>query len=217
MIKFAIVLTMSILGGFAAAFGLGELGIAGIIVLFLAVDLAYFTALEVWLRGQTPGKRTMGLRVTADSGGRPVPADLMLRNGLRLIDGLPIFMVVGAVVAWIDPHGRRLGDLAAGTVVVAIPAARSAALRTLRGMRDRENAFAAPAIARRIQSRLTRDDRDLLADLAAGRDRLDPIARSEVFADAAAWVRGRFGLPDAESLSDEQVVLNVALVALSER
>ncbi len=68
--------------------------------------------------GATPGKRALGLRVVHDDG-TPVglPASL-IRNLLRVVDFLPAFYGVGLVSTLVDRDFRRLGDLAAGTLVV---------------------------------------------------------------------------------------------------
>lgn len=91
---------------------------AGLILLgaFL-LEWLYPVLFEV-LRGATPGKRALGLAVVHDDG-TPVgvPASL-IRNLLRVVDFLPIFYGVGLVSMLIDRDFRRLGDLAAGTLVI---------------------------------------------------------------------------------------------------
>jgi len=71
-----------------------------------------------WLwDGQTPGKRWLGLRVLR-TGGMPIGAwEAMIRSVMRTVDFLPVFYGVGATVALLNPHNRRVGDLVAGTIV----------------------------------------------------------------------------------------------------
>jgi len=188
----------------------GGVGIALIYIISLGLDFGYFTLCEWRGRGQTPGKKAMGLRVAAVNGARLDGDEIFLRNLIRAIDGLPMFMVVGGLVALCDPHRRRLGDLVAGTLVVrepagAIPAAAFDA--------DGTPAFADPALRPRLQAMLGREDRDLLLDLAQRRDALDPLARADLFAAAAVYYRGRFNLPAADHLTDERFVLNLARAA----
>jgi uncharacterized RDD family membrane protein YckC len=68
--------------------------------------------------GATPGKRAMGLRVIQDDGTPVGAAASMIRNLLRAVDFLPLFYGAGLVSTLIDRDFRRLGDLAAGTMVV---------------------------------------------------------------------------------------------------
>jgi uncharacterized RDD family membrane protein YckC len=98
-----------------------QLGRAGSGVVLLALFFVEWL-LPAWFeaawRGQTPGKRLMGIMVLNDDG-TPVrwPAALT-RNLLRAADFLPILYGVGLVAMLMNRDFKRLGDLAAGTVVV---------------------------------------------------------------------------------------------------
>src|SRR5258708_26340910 len=86
-------------------------------ILFL-LFWGYYIFFEILWNGQTPGKRWIGLRVIR-SGGTPVTAsEVVILNLVRTLDLLPIAYGVGILTMFIDPHSRRLGDLAAGTMVV---------------------------------------------------------------------------------------------------
>jgi uncharacterized RDD family membrane protein YckC len=78
----------------------------------------YHPILEVAMRGRTPGKRMAGLRIVHRSGGAPGTAALLIRNVFRLIDGLPAFYVVGLVSCFFTVNHVRIGDMAAGTLLV---------------------------------------------------------------------------------------------------
>jgi uncharacterized RDD family membrane protein YckC len=91
---------------------------AVVIIGVLAIFYGYFMAFEVLWNGQTPGKRLVGLRVLSVTG-RPIHAgEAILRNLLRVVDSLPGVYAVGIVSVMISARSQRLGDLAAGTVVV---------------------------------------------------------------------------------------------------
>ncbi len=68
--------------------------------------------------GATPGKRAMGLTVVHADGTPVGPAASLLRNLLRAVDFLPVLYGVGLTAMLVDQDFRRLGDLAAGTLVV---------------------------------------------------------------------------------------------------
>src|SRR5687767_15410318 len=76
---------------------------------------AWFEA--AW-RGQTPGKRAMGLTVLNDDGTPVRWPGALTRNLLRAVDFLPVFYGIGLLAMLADRDFKRLGDLAAGTVVV---------------------------------------------------------------------------------------------------
>jgi uncharacterized RDD family membrane protein YckC len=88
-----------------------------IVVTFLLM-FGYYTTLETIWRGQTIGKRVAKIRTIRDDGTPISFIDVLLRNLLRIVDVLPVFYVVGGAASFFHPMHKRLGDLAAGTIVV---------------------------------------------------------------------------------------------------
>jgi len=78
----------------------------------------YYIFFEILWNGQTPGKRRIGLRVIRVDGTPVTPSEVVIRNLVRLIDLLPSAYGIGVVTMFINASSRRVGDLAAGTVVV---------------------------------------------------------------------------------------------------
>lgn len=98
-------------------------GIGDVIILLsiLSVFLliwGYHIVLETLWEGQTIGKRTFNLRVVKTSGAPIGFQEAFIRNIVRFVDFLPVLYGVGVVVAFISTESRRLGDYAAGTIVV---------------------------------------------------------------------------------------------------
>ena len=89
----------------------------GIAIPFL-LHWGYFTLFEAFWNGQTPGKRLMKLRVIQQSGRALGLFESMSRNLIRFIDMLPVFYFVGALCVFVNRRQQRLGDMAAGTLVV---------------------------------------------------------------------------------------------------
>ena len=132
LIKGAVVAALWII---AAATGNDEAGgfvVGGLVVATFLVWFGYDVAFETLASGRTPGKRAAGLQVVR-LGGEPVGLlASAVRNLLRLVDGLPGIYAVGAGSVLFSRRNQRLGDLAAGTIVVRerrapLPAARPAA------------------------------------------------------------------------------------------
>lgn len=96
------------------------------IVLFLLM-WAYPIVCEGFFDGQTPGKRVMDLRVVSADGAPVGWIAAIVRNLLRTVDMLPLAYTVGLAASLADPHGRRLGDMIARTVVVHVPKQRAQA------------------------------------------------------------------------------------------
>ena len=93
------------------------LGALGSILVF-ALFWGYYMVFEVTTNGQSPGKRALGLRVIKD-GGYPIGfADSAIRNLVRVVDFLPFCYGAGLLAMLLNSNWQRLGDLAAGTLVV---------------------------------------------------------------------------------------------------
>lgn len=82
----------------------------------VGVPLYFWLSQAIW--GRTLGMRAFGLRVVTTSGHRPGVLATLVRTLLMAVDWLPVFFVLGALSIWLTPRNQRLGDLAAGTVVV---------------------------------------------------------------------------------------------------
>jgi uncharacterized RDD family membrane protein YckC len=93
--------------------------IAAITVLpALAIYLLYHPVVELLMHGRTPGKRMAGVRIVNRQGGPPSSLAVLIRNGFRLIDSLPAFYGIGLGTTIFSAQRVRLGDLAAGTLLV---------------------------------------------------------------------------------------------------
>lgn len=119
MVRFVLMFIASMGLGWAGGMGYG----AFLIVLFL-IEWFYPVLFELGLQGATPGKRALGLKVVMDSGLPVTPAASVVRNLLRTVDFLPFFYAGGVLCMLLRPDFKRLGDLAAGTLVVYDRAAR---------------------------------------------------------------------------------------------
>ncbi len=172
---------------------LGEIGFAFWIVLFFVLDWFYPVIFELGRMGATPGKRVMGLKVVMDNGLPITPAASVARNILRAADFLPFFFG-GAVVCMLTrPDGKRLGDIAAATLVVhQRKAAPKATLDMVTPL--------APVL------KLSSRDQNAVIALAARAPSLT-LERLNELAGLAAPVQG------AEKRSDEEITRRVLGVA----
>jgi uncharacterized RDD family membrane protein YckC len=84
----------------------------------LAIYFLYHPVIELLMRGQTPGKRLAGVRIVDRDGGIPGVGAILIRNIFRLVDSLPAFYVVGLSTTFVSAQRVRIGDLAAGTLLV---------------------------------------------------------------------------------------------------
>ena len=104
----------------ATAF-MGGLGVGFWLLLYFVLEWFYPVAFELSRWGATPGKLLVGIKVVMDNGLPVTPAASFTRNLLRVADFLP-FLFGAAIVCMLVRHdSKRLGDLAAATVVVHRP------------------------------------------------------------------------------------------------
>lgn len=96
---------------------LGGVGQGLILIGLFVIEWFYPVFFEV-RNGMTPGKKVMGLQVVHDDGTPVSWSSSLLRNLIRCVDFLPFFNMTGFITILINSHYKRLGDLAAGTVVV---------------------------------------------------------------------------------------------------
>jgi len=93
---------------------------AFIIILLFFIQFGYFLLFELVMHGQTPGKRLFNLQVVKENGYPLSAVDSILRNLVRIIDFFPVGYGVGLVAMFLNDRARRLGDFAAGTIVIKL-------------------------------------------------------------------------------------------------
>ncbi len=83
-----------------------------------AIYFLYHPVLEILMQGRTPGKRFAGLRIVTREGESPGVGAILLRNVLRLVDSLPAMYAVGLTACVMTSQSVRIGDMAAGTLLI---------------------------------------------------------------------------------------------------
>jgi RDD family len=111
----AITILAAALGGI---FNSGDLALLVLVILGFILLAGYFLVSEAVWNGQTLGKRSVRLRVVGDHGEPLSLGQSAIRNLVRIVDFLPVFYGIGMLTLFINGRGKRLGDFAAGTLVV---------------------------------------------------------------------------------------------------
>jgi uncharacterized RDD family membrane protein YckC len=119
LIRVAVLMVASILmvfGGIAVG---GQVAGGLMLLVWFLLDWLYPVVFEAGKRGATPGKRAVGLRVVQATGSPITFGQAVIRNFLRFVDGMPLFTYAfGMTSCLATKRFQRLGDLAAGTVVI---------------------------------------------------------------------------------------------------
>ncbi|MFO1402272.1 MAG: RDD family protein [Steroidobacteraceae bacterium] len=194
MLMYVVFITLAV-GGFIAG-----LGLSFWLIFMFALEWFYPVVFEIWGGGATPGKRVQHIRVVMDDGLPVTPAAALTRNLLRAADFLPAAYGAAILCLLLRADFRRLGDLAAGTLVVHVP-------RTPRPPPPGDAPPLAPAIP------LTRAAEQALVALAARAPRLTPARLDELAALAAPAA----GMPGAGGAEVTRRVLGIAQWLLGRR
>jgi uncharacterized RDD family membrane protein YckC len=172
-----------------------------ILILFLVLWL-YYPAFEFAWRGQTPGKRFQGIRVVRTNGQPAGLAPILVRNLIRIVDvmTLPFLAVISM---FITRRSQRLGDLAAGTMVVHDRKLKAPTILDLRASGD-------PVLLTLDTSGLNERDYTVMRTFLERRHGLDMKARQELAHRLATRIRERAGEPagtaGGPAFTDEQVI-----------
>ncbi|MEW6379691.1 MAG: RDD family protein [bacterium] len=188
--------------GISAALGL---------VTFFLINWGYFVFWEWKTGGQSPGKKLFHLRVIQNNGAKITLFQSMIRNLLRIVDSLPFFYLAGFIASFFSPQLRRLGDLAAGTLVIK----EEVHLRpeVILPESQRYNSFQEdPQLARRITSLISLTEREVLITICLRREELSLPARLQLFTDLAEYCERRLNIERPLSLSQENYVLNITAI-----
>ena len=182
-----------------------SVGLAVAVLLIFLFTWGYFLAFELLWNGQTPGKRLAGIRVLTTRGEPVTLVHALVRNLLRLVDMLPTSYMIGVICILVTPRGQRLGDLAAGTVVVR---ERHAELpRTLPPLSP------ALALPPHLAGAFSTDDVRLARDFLIRAPYLTRARRAELGRQVAATLRTRLqasGQPVPPDLTDDRLLRAVA-------
>jgi uncharacterized RDD family membrane protein YckC len=156
---------------------LAAMGAAVAVVAVFMIFFGYFIVFEVVWNGRTPGKRALGIRVVR-SGGFPVDLTAsVVRNLVRILEASLGFYAISGIVALRSPRNQRVGDYAAGTIVVWDRPVRADILDVL----------TSAAIVR--NDGLAASDRELIERFLQRRADLDAASRARVASAVAARVR----------------------------
>lgn len=192
----------------------GGFGTAIRTVLVFLLVFGYFAVFEAVWRGRTPGKRLNGLRVVTEQGGPIDARRAAIRNLIRLVDWLPLAYVIGTVTIGTSSRSQRLGDVAAGTLVIVEPTRGRK-----RNWRGRKTAAATPAVALGVAvplndaqlaelmtwdvTLITREEVGLVLQFLDRRAGIEKAARTRLASEFAKRLRPRVvGVPP--QLSDER-------------
>lgn len=196
LIKAAVLLAVLLFAWFVT--GVADLDGSALITAFVAVAVfvlffVYDIAFETLSSGKTPGKRASGIRVVTTEGGPIRFSSSAIRNIIRVVDLLPGMYFIGIIAIVSTSNNQRLGDLAAGTVVVRDR-------RPDTGSKDYASSLRAtePTGPRWDVSGVSPDDVAVARQFLERRHDLTPEVRTRIAAQIADPLRARVFGPTGE-------------------
>ncbi len=180
-------------------------GFGPALVIYFVLTWGYGSGCEAFFNGQTLGKRAVSIRVVTEEGIPITGAQAVLRNLVGTVDGFwAFFFMLGLTSMLLTKRFQRLGDLAAGTMVVVEKRPKRSGV-----VRVQERAIEAllPWLPLRIAAgpELSR----ALSDYVKRRGLFSPPLREEMAAPLARPLRARFGLSAEASTSSDAVLCAV--------
>lgn len=198
-IGLAIVVGVGVVAGTGLSRGSPDLtqSVIAVIVLLLFVDIwGYSILFEIFMRGRTPGKAWVGLRVIREGGYPLTPGDVVVRNLLRIIDFLPSGYGLGLIVMCSNSRCKRIGDYVAGTIVIQdAKSSTPAAPRLQRSAPPPSAPESVETIRRSGVHQLAREQLDLIESYLQRRMTLNPEARYQLARRIAEPIGLKLGLP----------------------
>ncbi len=160
--------------------------------IFYLILWGYFLGFETFWSGQTPGKWVMRIRVVSEEGGPASVSAIFVRNLLRVVDALPILVAHGGggIVMIMHARHKRVGDLAAGTIVVR-------ERPTDLGIGRLEEVARAPRDVR--PDELNREELELAQRFAARMEELTVASRKQLAERIVARIEERIELPGLDA------------------
>lgn len=174
--------------------------IAAAVIIFLPAAIGYFfyhPILEILMHGRTPGKRIAGVRLVTAQGHVPGIGSLLIRNIFRIIDSLPAIYTVGLIVCIFSKNHIRIGDMAAGTILV---------------YENRSDSTISDIVEQTLSTTIPADDYELLLDIIERWGQLQPEKRIELGHRFLHKIGNDFHTEDDRELKENLVKLKDKLI-----
>lgn len=211
-----IAIAVAALAGLGSAFGGSDSGNAAVaiaaIVITFAIFWGYNVVFETFNSGRTPGKIRCGLRVVGDAGEPETFSMSAVRNLFRIIDEFATAFLVGPIAIVASKRNQRVGDMAAGTLVVKERAAES------KVDRSSVSANSIPKLDAARQwdlTGVTPQEQAAVRRFLERRSAISPRARAGIAQDLAARLRPK--IPNSDQVGADEHFLELVSAVKRER
>lgn len=187
------------------------MGTAFYLILIFALKWFYFVFFECVSSGSSPGKLFVGLRVVKANGESLDFQAILIRNLVRAVDDFPVLPLLGGLFAVCHKQRMRLGDLAAGTIVVKVNKQRPRMPKEWEADRPHLGvpypATGASPVA--LKAALDESSLYVLRNFMSQRDRLPPAMAEKIASDLACQVAKKTGLERGGEEASQDFLMRV--------
>ena len=181
----------------------------------------YYILFELIWAGQSPGKRIARIRVVRLDGTPASPGQIVIRNVGRLVDLFPGFYAVGVITMLLNDQARRLGDFAAGTLVVR----EVAQVSLSQVVNDTGFAPVAPMLNERAQAeaamlpvnRLSKEQRQIAREFLARRAEMNESLRARLALQIGASAARQMDFVVPVHPAQAEYLLELIAIALGQK
>lgn len=202
----AIFIAFLFLGALGGDLSIG-VGIGLVSAIITVIALGYYVLFEVLNSGKTVGKMAAGIQVVRDDGSPITFSASMVRNIVRIVDALPFAFAIGLIAVFVTPKRQRLGDMAAGTIVIRYRFPRTAPVNPLPAAELHGPRWDVSAV--------NNDEVALLRRLFERWQSIPPMQREELVATLEQRLRSKVGA--AEHLDSREDFLRRVLAEKTSR
>lgn len=179
-------------------------------VLFFIIQQGYFIYFEYKWSGQTPGKRMMQIRVAHINGFDLQLNQIIIRNLIRMADGLPFFGALGGVVGFFSKNHQRLGDMAAATIVLDVKKRMDLPFESL-PINKFNSMLKYPHLCAKLRKVVTPEEVKIVFELLHRKKTIQSAASFELYEKAKVYFQKKVAFPDEElvNMSAEMYLINL--------
>jgi len=192
-----------------------EFTLSFMIITQFALSWIYYIGFEWLNHGQSPGKKTLRLRVVDKRGFSLKPNQIVIRNIFRLIDSMPAFYLLGGIVCIFSSKYQRIGDMIASTVVIYDRHSYHQSIENIAP--DKYNSFYSyPHLISRARQQITPRESSMLLKALLRRNILQPESRIKVYGALTDYFKSIVNFP-VENISNEQYLRNLLAILYQRR
>jgi uncharacterized RDD family membrane protein YckC len=179
-------------------------------IMFFLLQQGYFIYFEYKWGGQTPGKRTMQIRVAHINGFDLQLNQIIIRNLVRVVDCLPFFGALGGIICFFSNHNQRLGDMAAATIVLDVKEKSELPFQSL-PINKFNSMTKYPHLCAKLRKVVSPEEVQIVFELLHRKKTIESDSSFELYDKAKAYFQKKVAFPEEDliNMSAEQYLINL--------